>query len=91
MIEQTPLVQSLWNVISKYTKATILDELIAERNSGTTNGQLLAVAERMPVNFDKVMEGLLTAVESKERFELHLLALQEKGVLDKDDYTLVIL
>lgn len=86
-----PLVQSLWNVISKYTKATILDELIAERNSGTTNGQLLAVAEQMPMDFDKVMEGLLAAVASKERFELHLLALQEQGVLDKDDYSLVIL
>lgn len=67
------------------------EELIAERNSGTTNGQLLAVAEQMPMDFDKVLKDLLASVESAERFESHMLSLQENGVLDKDDYSLVVL
>lgn len=66
-------------------------DLIAERNSGTTNGQLMGVAERMPMDFDKVLEDLLASVESVERFELLMLSLQENGMLDKDDYSLVVL
>lgn len=66
-------------------------ELLEERNSGTINGQLLAVAEQMPMDFDKILDDLLASVESAERFESHLLSLQRQGVLDKDDYSLVIL
>lgn len=66
-------------------------ELLDERNSGTTNGQLLAVAEQMPMDFDKVIDDLLASLESAEGFESHLLSLQGLGVLDKDDYSLVVL
>lgn len=66
-------------------------ELLDERNSGTTNGQLLAVAEQLPMDFDKIIDDLLASVESAERFESHLLSLQGLGVLDKDDYSLVVL
>lgn len=66
-------------------------ELLEERSSGNTNGQLLAVAEQTAMDFDKVLDDLLVAADSTESFESHLIELQEKGVLDKDDYSLAVL
>lgn len=67
------------------------EELIAEQNSGTTNGQLLAVASLRSVDFDKMLSDLIDSLESEKTFEAHLVDLQENGILDKDDYSLVVL
>lgn len=60
------------------------------RESANANAQLLAVAESMPVDFDKLLVDLVDSLSSEEAFKSHLLSLCEQGVLDKDDFSLVV-
>lgn len=66
-------------------------ELQEERTSGTLNAQLLFMAESIEFSFrDDVLIPLLDAVQSHDGFESHLKKLYHQGVLDMDDFSLVV-
>ena len=68
------------------------EELTEERNAQSGNSQLLMTAETMKIDFrNDVIQPLLNATVSEEAFAEYVKGLYAKGVLDIDDYSLVVL
>lgn len=68
------------------------EELMDERNKQSGNSQLLSVAEKkVSTDFRTgVLVPLLQSTASEEQFEQYMRKLNDDGILDIDDYTLVL-
>lgn len=75
--------------LSKYR--TFAAELEEENAKGTANAQLLKTAETMDFSFDTdVLTPLIGSMASPQAFSDYLKRLYKDGVIDIDDYTLVV-
>lgn len=65
-----------------------LKEIISKQNS---NSRFVSQAIDQVVNFDEVLNKLIFSAQNKKDFESLILELYQKGLIDTDDYTLVVL
>lgn len=65
-----------------------LKEIISKQNP---NSQLVSMALSQKVNFDDILNRLINSAKNKSDFDLFIHELYENGLIDIDDYTLVVL